>query len=184
MTGDIDGVADEAPAAPTGARIALGSEHFLRICASDGVMIWNGAARFDEGAGAFFALKPEDEARFFKARAALHGGENGAPAPALDWGDDSSDNGFTADDIRAAQLMARDAGLIHGDVVDPAGNGFKSCEVRSTAPGDGDLSGRPPPRPDPLLRPAILVFAFASGAFFGAAAVVAAYVIGFFLGGN
>lgn len=49
----------------------------------------------------------------------------------------------------------------------------------------GDLFGAPAPtRADPLLRPAIIALIFTGGAFCGAAAVVAAYFIGLFLGGN
>lgn len=77
-------------------RIPHRAEVFLRVCAADGVMIWSGAARFDEGAGAFFALKPEDEARFFAALAARFQEGCRTPPPALDWDDDGSDNGLAA----------------------------------------------------------------------------------------
>lgn len=50
----------------------------------------------------------------------------------------------------------------------------------------GDLfgDGATAPRPDPLLRPAIIALVFAGGAFCGAAAVVAVYFIGILQGGN
>ena len=54
-------------------------------------------------------------------------------------------------------------------------------------PEEGDLfhaaAPAPPPRPDPLLRPAIIALVFAGGAFCGAAAVVAVYFIALFQGG-
>ena len=89
----IDRILDDA--APE-FRMPHQAEMFLRVCAADGVMIWNGAARFDAGAGAFFALKQDESERFFAARRARLQGGAASPPPALDWDDDGADNGMTA----------------------------------------------------------------------------------------